>query len=620
MVSSAVWSQNSDTKKADQHFDRFEYVEAIKAYEKLIQKGKATAHVYKQLAIAHQKTSNFEQAEQLYSRYLRINRNPQAEEYLTYAQILLANEDYEDYNEAMHDFADKAPGDARAKAFLDNHDYLVDLQSMTPRFELEKLSLNSEYSDFGGYEVDDKLYFVSARNEKRKTYGWDKEPALDIFVAENVGGTYLNPEEIEGDINTQFHEGTMAITEDSSTIYFTRNDYLDGNYRKDDDGVNHLKIYKASFVNGIFQDIQNISINDISFSNANPALSPDESQLYFSSDRPGGYGASDLYVVDINEDGSFGSPRNLGATINTAGRENFPFIDEEGMLYFSSDGHLGLGGFDIYYAKQESGDFLPPQNLGLPLNSNADDFAFSFKEMEEMGYVSSNRVATKNEDRADHIYRAQLVHPLEQTSITVEVIDVETGSFIDEAQIIAYDTNQDEFSRRYTNVKGLAKNFLPTGEIYDIQVNAKGYESQSNTLTVPSSQMLLRVALVEELSPAEAELLILQERIYFEYDKAEITSEAALELDKLVELLNEYPEINIKVVSHTDERGSESYNMELSQQRAKNTVNHLIENGIDESRLTAEGKGKTEPVNSCKDGCTDEEHQENRRSEFKIEE
>lgn len=618
MFTISLWSQNSDTKKADKHFDRFEYVDAIKAYEKLIQKGKADSYVYKQLATANFKTSNYEKAQQFYKRYLRNTRNAEAIVYYNYAQTLLINQKEEDYKKAMLDFVEKAPQDSRAKAFMDNPDYVEDLKSMRPRFELNKLTINSEYSDFGAYEHGDKLYFVSARNEKRKTYGWDKGHALDIYVADNLDGSFGNPIEIEGDINTKYHEGTLAITKDTTTVYFTRNDYLGDKYRTDEKGVNHLKIYKAILLNGTFQDVQDLSINDVSYSNANPALSLDETQLYFSSDRPGGYGDSDLYVVDIKEDGTLGEPRNLGAAINTEGRENFPFVDEDNTLYFSSDGHLGLGGLDVYYSKNDSGDFLPPQNLGYPLNSHTDDFAFSYNASTEKGFVSSNRIEKKEEERTDHIYRATLVHPLEQTLISVEVIDAKTEEFMENVQLVFYDENQKEYSRSQTKEKGLSKNFLPTGQKIDIQVNMKGYESQSNTLEIPETQMLMRVALVPEKSAAEAAMQVLQERIFFDYDDASIRPEAALELDRLIAILEDNPELNILVISHTDERGSEEYNLELSQKRADNTVNYLVENGIEASRLTSEGKGKTEPINDCESDCTDEQHEENRRSEFKV--
>lgn len=618
LASTTLWSQNSDTKKADKYFERFAYVDAIETYEKLIQKGKANAYVYKQLAIANMKTSNFEASEQLFKRYLRSNRNPEAIDYFNYAQTLLINEEYDDFKKAMLDFADKAPLDQRAKAFLENPDYLMDLQSMTPRFELNKLSLNSDFSDFGAYEFDGKLYFVSARNESRKTYGWDNEPSLDIFMAENVAGTFKNPIEITGDINTKYHEGSVAIAEDRSTLYFTRNDFLDEKYRKDDDGVNHLKIYKATRVNGMFQDIQDLPFNDLSFSNSNPALSPDGSQLYFSSDRAGGYGSSDLYVVNINADGTYGSPQNLGPTLNTEGRENFPFIDEEGMLYFSSDGHLGLGGLDVFYSKVDSGDFTPPQNLGLPLNSNADDFAFTFNGNVELGFVSSNRTSTKKQKRTDNIYQAKLVSPLEQTSVLVEVVDARTEVHIQYAQLIFYDTIQNEYSRSRTDASGNSNNFLPTRKKFDLQVNAEGYESQSNSFEVPQLQMVMKVALLPEMTSTETEILILQERIFFDYNKADIKPEAAFELDKLIEILKENKDINIQVVSHTDERGSEAYNMKLSQDRAGSTVDYLTKNGVDPERLSFEGKGESLLINDCTSGCSDEEHEENRRSEFKI--
>lgn len=613
-----TWSQTKSTQKADQLFERYDYVDAIKAYQKLAKKGKANAYVYNQLAEANFKVSDFENAERYYKRFLRNERNASAEDYYNYAQVLLLNKKYADYKKAMLDFAEKAPNDSRAKAFLENSSYLEDLQAMPPRFELTAVSLNSEFSDFGGYTFQDKFYFVSSRNQTRKTYGWNKEPALDLFVADNTSGILSNTKEVEGDINTNFHEGTVAITKDGSTIYFTRNDYLNGKYRKDDAGVNHLKIYKASLVNGQFQDVQDLSINAISYSNANPALSPDERKLYFSSDRPGGYGASDLYVVDIEEDGSLGEPQNLGGAINTEARENFPFMDQDHILYFSSDGHLGVGGLDVYYTKSTNQGFLPPQNLGLPLNSNADDFAFTYNSKTEMGFVSSNRVNKKEAKPIDNIYKAKLVHPLQQTSILAEVVDLNSEESIQNAQVIFYDEEENEYSRSSTKPNGLSKTFLPTGQTYVLQVNREGYKSQSMPLEIPETQMFVKLALEPEMTAAEAEMLILQERIFFDYDKADIKPESALELDKLIAILNENPDIKVKVVSHTDERGSKAYNLKLSQKRADNTVNYLVENGIEASRLTSEGKGKTEPINTCESDCTEVEHEENRRSEFKV--
>lgn len=611
-------SQTRSTQKADQHFERFEYVDAIKAYQKIVKKGKANAYVYNQLAKANFKVSDFENSELYYKRFLSNKRNASAEDYYNYAQVLLMNKKYADYKKAMLDFAKKAPRDSRAKAFRENTTYLEDIQAMRPRFELSALNLNSEYSDFGAYVFQDKFYFVSSRNQNQKTYGWNKEPALDLFVADNTSGILSKPKEVEGDINTNFHEGTVAITKDGSTIYFTRNDYLYGKYRKDDVGVNHLKIYKASFVNGQFQDVQDLPINAISYSNANPALSPDERQLYFSSDRPGGYGASDLYVVDIEEDGSLGKPKNLGGTINTEARENFPFMDQDQTLYFSSDGHLGVGGLDVYYTKPTDLGYQPPQNLGLQLNSNADDFAFTYNSKTEVGYVSSNRVDKKEAKPIDNIYKAKLVHPLQQTSILAEVVDLKTEESIQNAQVVFYDEDENEYIRSSTKPNGLSNNFLPTGQTYVLQVNREGYKSESMAIEIPETQMLVKLALEPEMTPTEAEMLLLQERIFFDYDKANIKPESALELDKLISILNENPDIKVKVISHTDERGSKAYNLKLSQKRADNTVNYLVENGIEASRLTSEGKGKTEPINTCTSDCTEEEHEENRRTEFKV--
>ena len=251
----------------------------------------------------------------------------------------------------MKKFADLKPNDQRAQLFSQNPNYIDDLKKKILKFESSKLSINSTYSDFGAYEKGGKLYFVSARNESRRDYGWNDQPTLDIYLAQNIAGTFKNPELIEGDVNTKFNEGTVAITNDNKTMFFTRNAYDDGDYQKNEEGVSQLKIYQAKFVNDEWQDIKPLPFTSKDYSTANPSFGPDGNFLYFSSNMPGGYGNSDIYRIEINDDGSFGEPENLGEKINTEGRENFPFVDKEGRLFFSSDGHLGFGGLDVFYIK-----------------------------------------------------------------------------------------------------------------------------------------------------------------------------------------------------------------------------------------------------------------------------
>jgi outer membrane protein OmpA-like peptidoglycan-associated protein/tetratricopeptide (TPR) repeat protein len=609
-----VNAQNSDTKRADKHFERLEFVDAIEDYEKLISKGKADAYVFRQLAIANYNVSNSDEAEVYYKQYLKMDEDASKEDYFNYAQILMSNKEYDKAKEAYQDFASKAPNDSRAKAFLNNPDFANDLRSMNPNYEIDAMELNSEYSDFGGYESSTFLYFTSSRNQSRRTYGWNEQPTTDIYVAENVAGTFKNEELLKGDINSKYNEGTMAITKDGQTIYFTRNNYADGDYETSEDGRSNLRIYSATLVNGEWQDIKPLPFTDAEYEVAHPALSPDNSTLYFSSNMDGGYGDSDLYMVSINEDGSFGEPQNLGGNINTEGRESFPFVDADGNLFFSSNGHLGLGGLDVYYVNMSGQSMSAPKNLGAPVNSAKDDFAFTYFNQVGRGYVSSNR----GEDPLnDEIYQTTLIKPLDETNLMVAVINMDTNEPLANADVIIYDDKDNQVFALRTDEDGLSQQNVISDMEYDVQGNLTDFESASETIIAQgvSMEIELRLKPVEKII-VDREVSL--SNIFFEYDKSEIRPEAAFELDKLAETLMEYPDLKIKIESYADSRGTESYNQSLSEARAESTKQYLVDKGIDASRLSTEGKGESKPVNDCSNGCTEEEYEENRRSKFII--
>jgi len=606
--------QNNDTKRADKHFDRLEFVDAIKDYEKLISKGKANAYVFRQLAIANYNISNTEKSATYYKQYLDMADDASKEDYFNYAQILMSNEDYDAANQAYQDFANYAPNDSRAQAFLNNPDFADDLMNMNPNYEIEPMALNSEYSDFAGYENDTYLYFTSSRNQSRRTYGWNEQPTTDIYRAENVAGTFKNEELVEGDINSKFNEGTIAITNDGQTLYFSRNNFEDGDYETSEEGRSKLKIYKAKLVNGEWQDIEALPFNSSEYEVSHPALSSDNSTLYFSSDMDGGYGASDLYMVSINDDGTFGEPQNLGSKINTEGRESFPFVDAEGNLFFSSNGHLGLGGLDVYYSRNNSGSMAAPKNLGAPINSSKDDFAFTYFNEVDRGYVSSNRGDNALDD---NIYKAELIKPLDETRLMVTVLNMDTNGPLENADVIIYDDEDNQIATLKTDDSGLSQQIVVSDIEYDIQGNLVDFESDAETVMAKGESMMIEL----KLKPVE-KLIVEREvslpNVFFEFDKSDIRADAAFELDKIAETLKKYPDIEIKIESYTDRRGPESYNKTLSEARAKSTMQYLVDKGIDASRLTAEGMGESNPINDCAQGCTEEQHEENRRSKFII--
>jgi len=612
-------AQNKYTKKADKYFSQLKYVKAADKYEDIVSDGHADDYVYKQLADSYYNLYNTVEAEKYYKTYLNTAENPDAEAYFKYAQVLKANGNFDESNNAMDEFSSLMPNDERAISYKENKDYISDLLDYTPRFTVEELEgLNTELSDFGMYEFGDNVYFVSARNQSRKDYGWNKQPTLDVYVSKKMQDSIFEPELLKGDVNSKYHEGTVSITPDGKTMYFTRNDYTDGDYEKDSLGVGQLKIYQATLINDKWDDVQSLPFNNSEYSTGHTALSPDGKTLYFSSDMPGGSGMSDLYKVSINEDGTYGTPVNLGSSINTPGKESFPFIDSEGTLYFSSNGQLGLGGLDVFYAKAEGDAFGKVKNLGQPINSAGDDFAFTFNLDAKEGYLSSNRSGVTENVANDNLYKVVEIIPLNELLLAVEVTDEETAKVIEGAEVVIYNTDtEEEVEKSITTADGMVNFTLPEGVAYDVQVNAEGYESNSEAIAATEvGELNLAIALtpIKEIVPQNIDL----NPIYFVYDESNITAEAAFELDKLVDVLKKYPNMDILVESHTDIRGSNVYNQKLSDRRAKATVDYLVEKGVSADRISSNGLGETKPKVDCADSCTEEDHQANRRSEFTL--
>lgn len=617
-VTSFSIAQNKDTKKADKHYDRLEYVEAIDDYEKLVEKGKADAYVYQRLADSYYNVYNTKKAETYYKLY--ISEEPTANEdvYFRYAEMLKANEKYAESNQIMKDFANRYPNDTRAKEFKNNPNYLNNIRNEKTMYTVNSLAtLNTDNSDFGAYERDGKVYFVSARNESRKNYAWNDQPTLDVYMVNKVADDFDEPALISGEVNSKYHEGTIAISPDGNTIYFTRNDYTDGDYEKSSDGIGQLKLYMATLINGEWDDVQELPFNDSEYSTGHPALSQDGKTLYFSSDMPGGFGMSDLYKVTVNGDGTFGEPQNLGANINTKGRESFPFVDDEGTLSFSSDGHLGLGGLDIFYIDAGKSSLSDVKNMGQPVNSAGDDFAYSYNKANKTGYLSSNRGSSDMLVANDEIFRVGVIE-IKELDLIVKVINSETGELIENADVTVYSDKEVQVATQQTNEEATAKFMLPGEKNYAVQVNADAYESNSASVSETDGE---KVSIVVELDPIEKIITpeeVVLNPIYFEFDKSNITPEGAMELDRLVGVMNKHQELEIFVRAHTDSRGPDNYNLDLSKRRAQSTVEYIVSKGIDDSRISGEGFGENEPKVECGGNCSEEQYQENRRSEFKI--
>lgn len=617
LSSLSLTAQNKATGKADKHFAKYQFVEAVEAYNKLVEKGKGDTYVYGRLAEANFNIFNTVEAERWYAKALEGSQ--EAEMTYKYAQMLKANGKYEASNVQMAKFASMRPGDNRATAFNANPDYLPKILEKGKKFNVQNMDINTPASDFGGTLQDGKLYVTSARNSGRKSYGWNDQPFLDIYeftVSED--GTYQGEELLSNEINSKYHEGVVSFTPDGKTMYFSRESFFENIYEKDslsNTKYSVIHLYKATKSGDKWDNVEALPINSQNYSMKNPSVSADGSTLYFASNKPGGFGNFDIYKASIDGNGMVGEATNLGQKVNTEAQEMFPYISSNNTLYFSSTGHLGLGGMDVFHTKVIDGKLAPVRNVGIPINSNGDDFAFAMNEESGEGFVSSNREGGKG---SDDVYAIKKIQPLCDVMITATVVDSKTGAVLVDAIATLNDDKGNGLASKRTNAEGQTEYIIECEKETELEAKMDGYVANKMIVAASNEE---EVAVTIALDPIEEIIVedkVVLNPIYFDFDKSNVTAQAAFELDKLVQVMNKYPEMVIYAASHTDSRGKASYNESLSDRRAKTTVQYVISKGIDASRISGAGKGENELAVNCGTKCTEEEHQLNRRSEFII--
>ena len=466
LISCSVIAQNKDTKVADKLFNRFEYVAAAKEYQKLAESGKGDGYVYKQLADTYYNMFNSVDATTWYAKAIKTNQD--AETYYRYAQMLKANGKYEESNKQMSKFASLVPNDLRAKAFKDNPNYLPAILSKKENYTIKATSISSDKSDFGAVMYDNTVYFSSARNGSRKNYGWTNEPYLDIYKSTMSDSGVLSEPTAITDLNTKFHDGTLTISSDGSTCYFSTESYKDKVYEKVkslNSKFSQIYLYKATKEGDTWGNIKLLPFNSKEYSTGNPSLSRDGKTLYFSSNMPGSIGGVDIWKVAINA-GEFGKPENLGPKVNTEGNENFPFIaDDNSTLYFASSGKQGLGGYDVFMIDLAKG--AEAVNMGKPINTEKDDFAFTFNKAKNLGFLSSNRNGT------DDIFS---VTPICGVDLLVVVTNAKTGEILANAKVSVVDEKKNTLSTETSNEKGEVNFRVDCDKSYSIQATKDGFE------------------------------------------------------------------------------------------------------------------------------------------------
>jgi outer membrane protein OmpA-like peptidoglycan-associated protein len=609
IASSSISAQNAATKKADKLYSRYEYVAAAEEYLKLVEKGKSDDYVYKRLADTYFNMFNTVEAARWYAK--AAEKPQDAETYYRYAQMLKSNGKYEESNKIMQKFVALSPNDQRAKSFKENPNYVPKLLDKQKSYDVKSLDINSDKSDFGAILYDNQLYFTSARNGSRKEYGWNKEPFLDIYRADyNIDGTITNANTVS-ELNSKYHDGPVTISNDGNTVYFASDSFRESSFEKDKN--NNLKLsrnnlFVATKDNGKWGKAISLPFNSSEYSTSNPSLSRDGKTLYFSSDMPGSMGGVDIWKVAVNADNSYGKPENLGSKINTEANESFPFIaDDNSTLYFASNGKPGLGGLDIF--KIDLNKASEAVNLGKPVNTEKDDFGFTFNKAKNLGFFASNRNGN------DDIFGATPICGIQVFTI---VTNAKTGAILSNAKVSIVDDKKNVISTQTSNEKGEVSFDVACQKSYSIQASKEGFESNTFDVSKSTGGKTKIDAALQPIDVIITETEIILNPIYFEYDKSNITQEGAFELDKLVQVMKSNDKLVILAKSHTDNRGSDVYNLNLSDRRAKATVQYVISKGINANRISGKGMGEIEPKVDCKETCTEEQYAQNRRSEFLI--
>lgn len=622
-------------KEANKSFEDLAFVEARSSYLKAANKDSKSNEILKNLGDSFYFNADYKNAAKWYGQLYDSSDDLEPEYIYRYALSLKSEERYVASDNIMQEFYKAKGQDNRATLFVNERNYLEEIELQSGRFELINVDFNSELSDFAPAFYMGSLIYSSNRNERgvsKRTHNWNEQPFLDLYKLNSTELSKTSSSKFSSKINSIYHESTAVFTKDGMTVYFTRNNYTNDDYKQDEQGTNRLKLYRGTRIDASSTnwDVEELPFNSDQYSVAHPALSPDEKTLYFASDMPGTRGMSDLYKVAIN-DSVFGLITNLGDKVNTEGRETFPFVSKDNKLYFASDGHVGLGGLDVFVTELKDSEVGEIYNLGRPINSPVDDFTFIVNSTTGLGYFASNREGGVGDD---DIYSFKTLKPLViipecNQSVNGIVIDKNSGAIIPRAKVVLMDASNKVVDQLIAGDDGSFSFPLDCNSSYCIRASKENYgfdEECFNTTAELELALKLGLKLVpnKDMSIAAgtdiAPLLGIN-MIYFDLDKDFIRSDAEVELRKVIDFMNVYTDINIDVRSHTDSRNTDAYNADLSSRRASSTVDYLVNiGGISRARLTSQGYGESQLRNRCSNGvpCSESEHQLNRRSEFIV--
>ena len=623
-------------KKADEYFNKMWYAQAAELYEEAIKKdaNNYSLEILQKAGDAHYYNTNMAKAYYYYNIiFERYEEEVSPDQIFKYAHTLKGTGKYAKSKRMMRLYDKEVQkGNVGSKLNLSANQketVLDNILNMELKFGLKNLAINTKYSEFSPmFYNEDEIVFASAKDSSifnTRRYKWNNQPYLDLYVSKINKESQDLKEAIRFSkkINTKYHEASVTFSPDNSTMYFTRNNY-GKKLKRDKNGVNHLKIYTSRKIDGEWTEAEEVPFNSDEYSTGHPALSPDGKKLFFVSDMPGTIGDTDIFVVDVLGNGRYSEPKNLGPEINTEQKEMFPFINDK-KLYFASNGHVGLGGLDLYEVAYDEEGFKEVSNMGQPINSNKDDFSYIVNEESQKGYFASNRRGGKGDD---DIYSFERLVPEEvvKNAISGVVTEMITGDIMPKALVTLLDENniklkemvtEDDGSFVFEDLESNTKYTIKTtrSEFFENVVTAETKKNEVVNVDITMKKLKELIVIEDGIKKLKTDM------IFFDFDKSYIRKDASLELDKLVEVMTEYKDMVIKIESHTDSRGPDVYNKYLSDKRAKSTRAYLISKGISADRIeSAIGYGEERLINECGNGvrCSREKHELNRRSEFVI--
>ncbi len=603
-------------RQGNRLYDDFAYSMAIKEYQKGLSK-KEFPNARIKLAESFRKMNNLSQAEEAYAKAIQL---PEAQPMhkLHYAQILMRNGKYEQAKIYLDQYLNAVPSDVSAGKLRSSCDSISKWLVDSIKYTVQSSELNSGQSNFSPVYYQEGVVFATDRDSKGKTFEWTGRPFLEMYYAKGSPEKgFSSPVSLTGDVNGLYHDGPATFTSNGDTIYFTRNNYIKKKIKESELEEVNLKIYEAVKRDTSWINLKEFPYNSNEYSTGQPTLSMDGNKMYFTSDMAGGLGGSDIFMSQkIN--GEWEKPVNLGPSINTPYNEMFPVLWKDSILYFSSEGHYNFGGLDIFQSINRSGNWSMAKNVGYPLNTSYDDFGIAMNDSGTAGLFSSNR-NTENTSM-DNIYS----FTVNDLRFNLEGIAVEKASQLPlkDVKIELLNTQTSKKEIAVTAADGKFSFKLNPESSFSIVGSKDTYFTNTELVSTigkkQSESMYVKLKL--ELERIVVNKAIVLENIYYDLDKFNIREDAAAGLDKLVGILSDNPGISIELSSHTDSRADDRYNNVLSQKRAEAAVNYIIAHGISSARITAKGYGEQQLINNCSNNvsCTEEEHQQNRRTEFKV--